>query len=96
MSDNITNHRIEDIYNIGLSNGALGGKLLGAGSGGFMLFYVPENHQRNLKLKLSSLVHIPFNFESEGSKIIYAEKQQQFKEEELFRQNYFLKPFVEN
>ena len=61
---------IDDIYEIGKKCGALGGKISGAGGGGFVFFYVPEENQLNLKEALSDLTHVPFNFEEEGSKII--------------------------
>ena len=51
--------------------GALGGKLLGAGGGGFLLFYVPEEKQDNVKKELSDLLLVPFKFDNAGTQIIY-------------------------
>jgi D-glycero-alpha-D-manno-heptose-7-phosphate kinase len=51
--------------------GALGGKLLGAGSGGFLLFYVERKNQEKVKKNLKNLLHVPFKFEDYGSRIIY-------------------------
>ena len=51
--------------------GALGGKLLGAGGGGFMLFYCPKERQSNLRLALKDLKEFDFHFDKDGSKIIY-------------------------
>ena len=71
MSDKITNHAIDDIYDTAMSAGALGGKLLGAGSGGFMLLYVKPEDQSKVKRALQKLLVIDFNFEHEGSSIIH-------------------------
>ncbi len=71
ISNNISNDYFDSIYDSALSSGALGGKLLGAGSGGFMLFYVPKKNQKNVLQSLKKLLFIPFKFESNGSQIIY-------------------------
>ncbi len=71
VSNNISNRYIDNIYDTALRSGALGGKLLGAGSGGFMLFYVPKKSQIKVIQSLKKLLYIPFNFENKGSQIIY-------------------------
>ena len=71
LSDKITNSMIDEIYTAGLSAGAVGGKLLGAGSGGFMLMFVPPEKQFYVAEKLSKLLPINFSFETGGSKIIF-------------------------
>lgn len=72
LANGISNSDIDDIYQAGLAAGALGGKLLGAGGGGFMVFFVePTNEARDaLRRRLSKLIHVNFDFESEGSKIV--------------------------
>lgn len=67
----ISTPQIDDFYDIGIRAGALGGKLLGAGGGGFLLFYVPPEKHASVKKALGSLLNIPFLFENGGSKIIY-------------------------
>jgi D-glycero-alpha-D-manno-heptose-7-phosphate kinase len=67
----ISNSHIDSIYEAGLRAGALGGKLLGAGAGGFMLFYVRAESQNKIKEKLKKLLCVPFYFEHLGSQIIY-------------------------
>lgn len=67
----ITNSVIDDIYNTAINSGALGGKLLGAGAGGFMMFLAPKNRHQDIKTKLSHLVPVEFNIEHSGSTIIY-------------------------
>lgn len=69
--DGVTTPEIDEIYNIGLSAGALGGKLLGAGGGGFMLFFCEPEKQAKLAKALGNMLRVPFNFEQEGSQIIY-------------------------
>lgn len=70
LASKISNPIIDKYYNIALSNGVLGGKLLGAGSGGFLLFYCPKEKQPQLRMALD-LVEMPFSFEDEGTKVIY-------------------------
>ena len=71
LNNNISNNFIDEIYNEAKSVGALGGKLLGAGGGGFMLFYIKKEYQDKLRGKLKKLLEIPFKFDEDGSKIIY-------------------------
>ena len=65
------NKEIDEIYDAGISAGALGGKLLGAGGGGFMLFYVPKEKQHTVKDILKSKLYVPFHLDFTGTKIIY-------------------------
>lgn len=71
ITTNISNSEIDDYYNIAISSGAIGGKLLGAGGGGFLLFYIPENNRENLKNNLSKLFSLDVNFDFSGSRITY-------------------------
>lgn len=67
----ISNPLIDQVYEAGRKCGALGGKLLGAGGGGFFLFYArPEDHPR-IREKLKSLLYVPFSFDYTGTQIIY-------------------------
>jgi D-glycero-alpha-D-manno-heptose-7-phosphate kinase len=71
LSNNITNPVIEEMYEKAVKAGALGGKLLGAGGGGFMAFYVPKKNQAKVKEALKDFLYIPIKFETNGSKIIF-------------------------
>ena len=71
LSSSITNSSIDEIYDIAINKGALGGKLLGAGGGGFLLFYIPYFKQKNFIKYFRKLVTIPFKFSSEGSTILF-------------------------
>ncbi len=70
LSIKITNSEINDIYNSAIKAGATGGKILGAGGGGFLLFYVKTEYQEKVKDALASLTHVPFEFENTGSKVV--------------------------
>lgn len=67
----VSNRAIDDIYNTALDAGALGGKLLGAGGGGFLLFYCEKAKQQSLINTLEKLMVVPFNFENEGTQVLY-------------------------
>jgi D-glycero-alpha-D-manno-heptose-7-phosphate kinase len=70
LSNSISTEKIDHIYNLGMKNGALGGKVLGAGGGGMMIFYVKEKDQEKFKLALKNFLVITFQFEDTGSSII--------------------------
>jgi len=76
IEESITNTDIDDIYNIGINSGAVGGKLLGAGGGGFILFLTPPELQQQVADKLK-LKQVPVNFEYLGSQMIYHDYQDQ-------------------
>ena len=67
----ISNDSINDYYEKALEAGAIGGKLLGAGGGGFLLFYVEPQNQSRVRKALMRLQELPFRFEQQGSKVIY-------------------------
>lgn len=71
LSPNISNDNIEKYYEQAISSGALSGKILGAGSEGFMVFYCHQESQPKLIMKMQNLIHTKFLFEPEGSKIIF-------------------------
>ncbi|MBQ3837479.1 MAG: hypothetical protein II814_10175 [Treponema sp.] len=66
---------IDALYDKGMAAGALGGKLLGAGGGGFLVFYVPKEKQAAVRQAMKDLLYIPFKFENEGTKVIYYEAE---------------------
>ena len=83
LSDNVSNSTIDDMYEVGKAHGALGGKLLGAGGGGFVLFYVPESNREGLREAFSDMVCINPVFCSQGSQIVYAQETRQSQVEEI-------------
>jgi len=70
LSSKVSSAAIDEIYEAAMKEGALGGKLLGAGGGGFLLLFVPPEYQDRVKERLSLLVHVPFCFEDDGSKVV--------------------------
>lgn len=76
LTDKISNARIDEIYEAGRSAGAIGGKLLGAGGGGFMLFFVPPECRRLLRERLKSLLCVPFSFSIKGSHVVVYEPEE--------------------
>lgn len=70
LSKLVTNREIDSIYETAMRSGALGGKLLGAGGGGFILFYARPQDQEKIKKKLNKLLHVPFSFDKLGSHIV--------------------------
>ena len=71
MTSKISNDCIDQLYLKACQNGAIGGKLLGAGGGGFLLLYVPLDLQKRVKKALKNLLYVPFKFENTGSQIIH-------------------------
>lgn len=67
----VTTSSIDSLYDKGIKAGALGGKLLGAGGGGFLVFYVPKEKQPFVKEAMKDLLYIPFEFENGGTRVIY-------------------------
>lgn len=67
----VSTNSIDELYTKGINAGALGGKLLGAGGGGFLVFYVQPEKQDAVKEAMSELMHIPFRFENGGTQVIH-------------------------
>ena len=71
MASRITNSQIDEIYETAIKAGALGGKVSGAGGGGFLLLYCPKHKQDSVRNALRKLQELPFHFEPDGSKVIF-------------------------
>jgi len=78
LTPRITSSSIDEIYDTAKGAGALGGKLLGAGGGGFMLFFARPENQAKIKEKLGKLLYVPFNFHDLGSQIVYYAPEQNY------------------
>ncbi len=70
LSDKVSMPVIDQIYDAAVKAGAIGGKILGAGGGGFLLLFAPPESQSSVKEKLKDLIHVPIRFENAGSKIV--------------------------
>ena len=96
LSPKISNSRIDRIYNQALAAGAIGGKLTGAGGGGFMLLFVPPDRQEKVKETCNTLIHVPFQFENGGSQIIFYDPEVDYRAEEESRKTRPVQAFYEN
>ncbi len=73
LSTGISNELIDNMYNAAISAGAIGGKILGAGGGGFMLLYVKDDNKAKVREALKDYREVPFKVDSEGSRIIFVD-----------------------
>ena len=73
LSAQVSNPQVDGLYSRAQAGGAIGGKLTGAGGGGFLLLFVPPDRQESVKAELHNLIHVPFRFEPSGSQIVFYE-----------------------
>ena len=73
LGKSITNNKIDNLYDYAIKNGALGGKILGAGGGGFLLLYMKKKERIKFLNKNDKIINIPFKFSDTGSEIIFKE-----------------------
>ncbi len=85
LGDKISNAHVDTLYESARAAGAMGGKLLGAGGGGFLLLFVPPEKQAGVRKELNKLIHVPFEFEFSGSQIIFFDPQEDYSEQERVR-----------
>ena len=79
LASKVSDSQIDSIYERAIKAGALGGKIAGAGGGGFLLLYVPPANQDRVRHALSDLYELPFMPENDGSKVIFNQKRYSFK-----------------
>lgn len=77
LSPQISNGVLDQLYERARAHGALGGKITGAGGGGFLLLFVPPSAQERVRNALKDLICVPFAFESSGSQIIFYERSKE-------------------
>lgn len=85
LSTSVSSQAVDEIYAAALAAGASGGKVLGAGGGGFIVLFVPPGLQAQVRKQLKSLVYVPFRFECQGSQILCYEPEEEFGDESYFR-----------
>jgi D-glycero-alpha-D-manno-heptose-7-phosphate kinase len=85
ISRGISNPRIDQFYRAARKAGALGGKILGAGGGGFLLFFVPPERQKRVRLALKNLLEIPFEIDRLGSQVIFYDPETDYRKIDLQR-----------
>jgi D-glycero-alpha-D-manno-heptose-7-phosphate kinase len=95
LSDKVSNARVDTMFDEARSAGAIGGKLLGAGGGGFILLFVPPEKQARVRKQLSRLSHVPFEFEFSGSQIIFFDVEEDFAKHDKARARQQIEAFSE-
>ncbi len=79
----VSNPDVDSMHRLAMEAGAMGGKITGAGGGGFMLLFVPPEKQGAVRDALKDYVHVPFNFDFSGSQIVYAKEEQDYSESDI-------------
>src|SRR5439155_20333485 len=87
LSPRVSNSQIDGLYERARTAGAVGGKLTGAGGGGFLLLFVPPDKRRSVLEALDRQIHVPFAFESAGSQIICNEPGVDYRDVERARRD---------
>jgi D-glycero-alpha-D-manno-heptose-7-phosphate kinase len=95
LSSAVTNPEVNEIYHQAREAGALGGKLTGAGGGGFMLLFVPPGRQASVRQRLHRLLQVPFTCEFNGSQIIFSDPGEDYAQAESARDRQAIGPFRE-
>jgi D-glycero-alpha-D-manno-heptose-7-phosphate kinase len=95
LSAQVSNSQVDELYARAQASGAIGGKLTGAGGGGFMLLFVPPDRQESVKTNLNHLIHVPFRFEPSGSQIVFYEPGVDYSAEEEARNGKSIEKFRE-
>jgi D-glycero-alpha-D-manno-heptose-7-phosphate kinase len=95
MSERVTNPAVDEMYDAARSAGAIGGKLTGAGGGGFMLLFVPPEKRKEVRERLKHLIYVPFAFERSGSQVIFFDPEEDFESLERTRDRQDIRPFRE-
>jgi D-glycero-alpha-D-manno-heptose-7-phosphate kinase len=95
LSAKVSNTEIDGLYGDAVSAGALGGKLTGAGGGGFLLLFAPPEKHGAIKEKLNHLLHVPFKFDFAGSQIIFYDPETDYSAQDKARATQTLQAFRE-
>lgn len=95
LSCAVSNPEVDELYSRARASGAIGGKLTGAGGGGFLLLFAPPGAHAKIKQAFGNLIHVPFKFEFSGSQIIFVDRQEDFSALDQIRAAQCLKEFVE-
>jgi D-glycero-alpha-D-manno-heptose-7-phosphate kinase len=95
LSHLVSNSQVDEAYEAARSAGALGGKLTGAGGGGFLVLFVPPEKRETVRSVLSPMIHVPFKFDYSGSQIIYFSHEEDYSSEEKVRDGQERRVFTE-
>jgi D-glycero-alpha-D-manno-heptose-7-phosphate kinase len=95
LSDKVSNSEVDHIYQRAIDAGAIGGKLTGAGGGGFMLLFMPPDRHSAVREALSHLINVPFKFDFSGSQIIFFDPEEDYQALEQARAGQTIQSFRE-
>lgn len=95
LSASVTNNEVDQMYEAARAAGAIGGKITGAGGGGFLLLFVPPERQAAVRQALNTLIYVPFRFDYNGSQIIYFQHEEDYSHIESERNGREIKAFRE-
>ena len=95
LSEKVSNARVDALYDEARKAGAIGGKLLGAGGGGFILLFVPPEKQAKVRKQINRLIEVPFEFEFSGSQIIFSDTEEDFAKHDKARSKRKIEAFSE-
>lgn len=95
LSSWVTNREVDHMYEAARNAGATGGKITGAGGGGFLLLFVPPERHESVRQALNKLIHVPFSFDYNGSQIVYFQHEEDFSNIEIERNQLNIKSFRE-
>jgi D-glycero-alpha-D-manno-heptose-7-phosphate kinase len=95
LSNSVSNSMVDNMYSEARKAGAIGGKLTGAGGGGFLLLCVPPSKQAKVKEVLKDLIHVPFKFEFAGSQVVFFDHDRKYHTEDRRRASQKVQAFRE-
>jgi len=96
LSAQVSNVEVDQLYDAARKAGAVGGKITGAGGGGFMLLFAPPERQKAVRESLGRLIHVPFSFDFNGSQIVHFQHEENFSNAAQDRCNREITPFREH
>ena len=96
LSKKVSNPKVDEIYETARKAGAIGGKLTGAGGGGFMLLFAPPERHEAVRQALSSLIYVPIRFDFNGTQVIFFDPSEDFSALDQTRVKSSVAPFREN
>ncbi len=87
LSNKVSNDQVDQVYARARKAGAIGGKINGAGGGGFLMLFVPPERQKMVRAALGNLIQVPFKFDRNGSQIIFYDMEQDYSHAEKMRES---------
>jgi D-glycero-alpha-D-manno-heptose-7-phosphate kinase len=95
LSSKVSNSQVDGLFEEARSAGAIGGKLLGAGGGGFVVLFVPPERRNKVRKQLNRIIHVPFEFEFSGSQVIFYDLEEDFAKHDKARARQQIEAFRE-